>query len=107
MKIRIIPFIVSCILLAAHFLRMNALVPMMICILMPFLLMIKNQYVMIFLQFLSVISCSIWLMTLLGIIQERSIQGRSPIPSAIILGSVMIFTIWSAYLINPPKNKSG
>ncbi|MEI6289467.1 MAG: hypothetical protein WCP19_03460 [Chloroflexota bacterium] len=99
MKARNIPFIVSCLLLAAHFLRINAFIPVLICLLIPLMLFIRIKIIPILLQILSIGACLIWLYTLWGIIQERIIQNRSWVPSAIILGTVIIFTLWSAYLL--------
>ena len=105
MKIRYLPIILAAILLAAHFLRSYSLVPMALCLLSPFLLLIKKRWSLVTLQLLTVPAALIWLLTLYGIIQERIFEQRSWTASAIILGAVVLFTLWAAWLLNSPRVK--
>lgn len=105
MKSRLIPLILSAVLLAAHFLRSFDLLPMLLCLLAPFLLLIKKRWVLRVLQALTIISALVWLYTLYGIIQERIFEGRSWTASAIILGVVAAFSLFSGWLLNSPKVK--
>jgi hypothetical protein len=105
MKSRLIPLILSALLLAAHFLRSFDIIPMLFCILAPFLLLIKKRWVLYILQSLTVVSALVWMYTLYGIIQERTFEGRSWTASAIILGVVAAFTLFSGWLLNSPKVK--
>ena len=105
MKLRTLPIILAAILVAAHFLRSYSILPMMLCLLAPFLLFVKKRWSIVTLQLLAIPAAFIWLMTLNGIIQERISEGRSWTASAIILGIVALFTLWSAWLLNSPKIK--
>lgn len=105
MKLRIVPIILAAILVAAHFLRSYSILPMVLCLLAPFLLFIKKRWSIVTLQLLTIPAAFIWLMTVLGIIQERILEGRSWIASAIILSTVTVFTLWAAWLLNSPKIK--
>lgn len=103
MKSRLIPLILSAVVMAAHFLRSFDLIPMLFCLLAPFLLLIKKRWVLYVLQSLTVVSTLVWMYTLYGIIQERILEGRSWTASAVILGVVAIFTLFSGWLLNSPK----
>lgn len=105
MKLRIVPIILAAILVAAHFLRIYSILSMVLCLLAPFLLFIKKRWSIVTLQLLTIPAAFIWLMTLLGIIQERILEERSWTASAIILGTVTVFTLWAAWLLNSPKIK--
>jgi len=105
MKSRLIPLILAAVVLAAHFLRSSSLVPMLLCLAAPFLLLIKKRWVLRTLQALTVVSALIWMVALSGIIQERIFEGRSWTASALILGVVAVFTLFSGWLLNSPKIK--
>jgi hypothetical protein len=105
MKLRTIPIILAAVIMAAHFLRSYSILPMLLSLLAPFLLIIKKRWSLLTLQLLTIPAAFIWLLTLYGIIQERIFEGRSWTASAIILGVVMLFTLWSAWLLNFPKIK--
>lgn len=106
MKMRITPLIIAALLTAAHFLRSYSLLPMFLCLAAPFLLLIKRRWSLFTLQALSVVSALLWLYTLYGIIQQRTFEGRSWTASAIILGVVAAFTLFSGWLLNTPVVKN-
>ena len=105
MKFRILPLILSVLLIAAHFFRSYNLLPMIFCLAAPFLLLIKRRWSLIVVQSLTLVSAFIWLTALYGIIQERMMMGRSWLASAIILGLVAIFTLYSGWLLDAPQIK--
>jgi hypothetical protein len=105
MKLRFIPIIVAAILLAAHFLRSFSIVPMVLCLLAPFLLLIRKRWSLLTLQLATIPAALIWLMTLYGIIQQRIFEQRSWTASAIILGVVAAFTLFAGWLLNSPQVK--
>lgn len=105
MKLRYLPIILAAVLMAAHFLRSFSLVPMAICLLAPFLLLIKKRWSLLTLQFLTIPAAIIWMITLYGIIQERSFEHRSWTASAVILGVVAFFTLLAGWLLNSPEVK--
>ena len=100
MKLRYIPIIFAAVVLAAHFLRSYSLLPMVLCLLAPFLLLIKKRWSLLTLQLLTIPAALIWLFTLSGIIQQRIFEQRSWTASAIILGVVTLFTLWAGWLLN-------
>ena len=106
MKLRILPVIISAVLVAAHFLRSFSLLPMLLCLAAPALLLIKRQWSLVLLQCLSVIAAAFWMYVLYGIIQVRIFDGVSWTASAIILGAVALFTLYSGWLLNTPEIKN-
>lgn len=105
MKLRYIPIILAAMLLAAHFLRSFSVIPMMLCLLAPFLLLIHKRWSLLALQLATIAAAWIWLITLYGIIQQRIFEGRSWTASAIILGVVATFTLLAGWLLNSPQIK--
>jgi len=105
MKLRITLLALAAILIAAHFLRSYAIIPMLICLAAPFILLIKNRWSLITVQALTIAAAVIWLSTLNGIIQQRVLEGRSWTASAIILGIVTGYTLLTGWLLNSPAVK--
>ncbi len=105
MKLRSLPIILAAVLLAAHFLRSYSLLPMLLSLLAPFLLLIKRRWSLVTLQLLTLPAVCIWLITLYGLIQQRVFEGRSWTASAIILGTVILFTLFAGWLLNSPQVK--
>ena len=105
MKLRISLVALAAILLAAHYLRTFSIIPMLICLAAPFLLLIKKRWSLLIIQALTAVGALIWLVTLNGIIQERIQEGISWTASAIILGVVAGYTLWTGWLLNNPVVK--
>ena len=105
MKLRYLPIILAAILLAAHFLRSYNILPMMLCLLAPFLLLIRKRWSLLTLQLSTIPAALIWLYTLYEIIQQRIFEGRSWTASAIILGVVAAFTVFAGWLLSSSQVK--
>ena len=105
MKFRFLAIILAAILLAAHFLRSFSIIPMLVCLLAPLLLLIRKRWSLLSLQFATIPAALIWLLTLYGIIQQRIFEQRSWTASAIILGTVTLFTLFAGWLLNAPTVK--
>jgi len=105
MKLRITLLALTAILIAVHFLRSFAIIPMLICLTAPFILLIKRRWSLITVQVLTVVAAVIWLNTLNGIVQQRVLEGRSWTASAIILGFVTAYTLLAGWLLNSQSMK--
>lgn len=105
MKLRSFPIILAAVLLAAHFLRSYSLLLVILCLLAPFLLLIRKRWSLLTLQLLTIPAALIWLVTLSEIIQQRIFEQRSWTASAIILGVVTLFTLFAGWLLNSPQVK--
>lgn len=106
MKIRIVPLFLSAVLMAAHFLRSNSFLPVLICLGFPLLFLIKRRWVLVVMQSLTIGFALVWGVALYAIIQERILEGRSWVASAIILCVVAFFSLFSGWLLNSPQIKN-
>ncbi len=100
---RIIPFILSFIVLAAHFLRFGNLLLTALCLLIPFLLLVKKRWILIALQALTVAGALFWVKVAIDLLFFRLAVGVPWMRMVAILGAVAVFTLWSAWLLTSPK----
>ena len=96
----IIPLIVSCLFLGAHFLRSANSIISVLCLLMPFLLLIKKRWILYIIQIFTYIGGGIWLNTTIFLIRKRLTMGLPWHKPAIILGAIAVFTVFSGLLLN-------
>jgi len=90
-------------LLAAHFLRMGHPILTLLCILLPFLLVIKKRLSLIILEFFTYMGAGIWVHTIIMLIKKRIKMGTSYRTALIILASVALFTLFSGLILNKKK----
>ena len=96
--IRLLPVILSFLLLAAHFLR-SGLIPLVaLTLLLPILLFIRHIWVARFIQMTLVLGALEWYRTLLGLVALRQETGQPWARLAIIIGIVAAFTGFSAII---------
>jgi len=105
MILRIVPLLISFLLLAAHFLRGGSLGLMVVTVLAPLLLLIRKRWSLILVQLSAYAAAAVWLYTTIHIVQERMMFGRSWGAPVIILGSVTLFTVFAGLLLNSPAVK--
>jgi hypothetical protein len=98
--------VLAALLLAAHFLRAGNFALVVICLMAPLLLLIKQRWSLIALQLLTYIGAAIWLNTLFRLVSERILLGRSWGGVVAILGSVTLITILAGLLLNSPVIKA-
>ncbi len=94
--VKLLPTILSFLILAAHFSRSNLSVFMIMCIAIPFLLFIRSVWVVRFIQVILVLGSLEWIRALYNYAIERQAYGESWTRLAIILGVVALFTGLSA-----------
>ena len=100
MKLRVFLVVLAALLVAAHFLRAAATLPILVCLAAPFLLMVRKRWALRTVQFMTVAGAGIWMVTLGHIVQQRVAEGRSWTVAAIILGSVAAYTLLTGGLLN-------
>ena len=103
--VRLIPVIVSCLLMSAHFSRANMSGIALIWLLLPFLLFVKRDWIARIFQILMLIGSIIWLETAYRLIKIRLALDGSWMRLAIILGAVALFTLLSALVFENKKLK--
>jgi hypothetical protein len=90
------PVFISFLLLGAHFFRAGIIVLVVICLLVPFLLLLKRKWSVITIQILLIIGSIEWLRTLFILAHEHMEIGLPWIRLVVILGAVALFTACSA-----------
>ena len=95
--------IISSVLLAAHFSRadLNLLIPL--ALLFPFLFLIKRKWIIRIYQIYLICGGLIWIERLLYLRRMRIAVGESWTVTAIILGVVVLITLFSAWMLQNKK----
>ena len=95
--IRLVPTVLSGLLLAAHFLRDGQILLTVLCLLLPLLLIGRRQVQVRILQAAFVLGSLEWLRTLLVAVDLRWATGQPWIRLAFIIGGVCLFTLATAW----------
>lgn len=102
---RLLPVILSFLLIAAHFYRADFPVITFLCLLAPGLLFYTRTWAARTLQIVLLLASLEWMRTLLQFIDIREQMGMEWTRLAIILGTVALFTLASALIFNLPSVK--
>ncbi len=94
--LKLSPVILSALLLAAHFFRIGNDAIVILCICLPFLLIVKNKWTVRILQLFLLGGSIEWFRTLYMSVELRMQLNESWLRLAIILGLVAVFTALSA-----------
>jgi hypothetical protein len=100
MILRATLIILSALLLAAHFYREMAVIPAMLCLLFPFLLLLRRHWSLLVLQLFTFFGAGVWIITMLRIVGQRQLEGRPWIGVVVILGTVSLVTALAGWLLN-------
>lgn len=101
--LRILPFLLCSLLMAAHLFRANLLILMIISLLIPFVLIIKSKISLRIVQITLVIYSLEWIRTMISYVAERMENGDNWLRLAIILSVVALANLLS---ILPLKNRA-
>lgn len=99
---RLVPVILSCILVAAHFSRAGLTVFALALLALPLLLMIHRPWSARTVQLALVLAGFEWLRTMWAIASRRIEAGQPWLRMAVILGFVTAFTWASAFVFRSP-----
>ena len=100
MILRISLFVVSALLLGAHFLHAGNVLPVAACLAAPSLFLYRKRWSLILLQVLAYAAVATWLETAIGLAEFRQRVGRSWTAAAFILVAVALFTLVAGLLLN-------
>ncbi len=95
--IRLVPTILSTLLLAAHFLRDGQTVLLVLCLLMPLLLIPRRRAFVRLLQGFLLLGSVEWLRTLALMVPLRWATDEPWIRLCLIMGAVVAFTLLTAW----------
>jgi hypothetical protein len=99
---RLIPVILSCILLAAHFSRAGMSTLALMALALPLLLLVRQPWSARLLQMALLVAGFEWLRTIRSIASRRMEAGEPWLRMALILGVVTLFTWGSALVFRSP-----
>ena len=102
----IIPAIISSVILSAHFLRSTHMAEVFLCLISPFLLLIKRNWAVRIFQFLLLVGSLIWVKTTVELLGIRMSMGMPWVRMTLILTAVTAFTIFSACILKTNKNRT-
>lgn len=94
--LQVLAVIVSLLLLAAHFLRAGALLPVLVSIGMIGLLLVRRWWAARVIQVVLVLGALEWLRTMLHLAAARARAGEPATRMVVILGTVAAITLLSA-----------
>jgi len=94
--LRLLPAILSCVLLAAHFSRNDILSLALVSLVLPFLLLVRRPWVPRLFQVVLVLGALEWVRRLVALALERQAIGGEWVRMAVILGVVAALTASSA-----------
>ncbi|MDP2643922.1 MAG: hypothetical protein Q8P24_03195 [Desulfobacterales bacterium] len=100
MWVRIIPFIFSFLLLAAHFLRYGHDVWVGISLLTPLLLLIRKRWIIVLARWLSYGAAALWLHTIYILVFRRIQAGAPWLRMTLILAGVAVLAACAGHLLN-------
>jgi hypothetical protein len=106
MILRATLIVLTALLLAAHFLRAGNIALVVVCLIAPLLLLIKQRWSLIALQLFAYASAVIWLITLLQLVSQRIALGRSWGGVVAILGTVTLVAVLAGLSLNSPGFKT-
>jgi hypothetical protein len=94
--VRLLPVLLSGLVLAAHFLRGGHLGVVMICLAALTILLIRESWAARLMQLLLLLGSLEWVRTMMILVSQRRSLGEPWIRMAVILGAVALFTAASA-----------
>jgi ferredoxin len=101
--LRLLPVIISSLLLAAHFSRADQTGLVLFSLTFPFLLFIRRQWVIKVCQIYLILGSFVWLQTLYTLVQKRIALEQPWGRLVLILGSVVLLTVASAFVFRNKK----
>ncbi len=104
--------VLSCVVLAAHFLRRAAgagevlrWLPVLACLALPFLLLVRRAWGVLVLRLALAAGVVVWLLSAAEIRRQRIEEGRRYTAAMVILGSVAAVAALAALLLRPPTDR--
>jgi len=94
--IKLLPVILSLLLLGAHFLRAGMIIQVLFAVAIPFMLLIRKPWVARVIQIVLVLGGLEWIKTAIALIRIRQSTGAPWERLALILGGAALLTMCSA-----------
>lgn len=101
--VRLIPMLISVLMLAAHFLRSGPTILVLLCLTIPLTLFVRRRWSLRLVQLFLLLGAAEWIRTLVALVLERQALGEPWLRLMIILGSVAAFTAGAALMLQAKK----
>ncbi len=106
MILRVILYVLASWVLAAHFLRQGMLLPVLVCVAMPLLFLVRKPWSRVVLQAFIYGATMVWLFTAVELARERVAEGLPWMRAAAILGVVALVSLCAGLALNSRVFKS-
>jgi len=94
--IKLLPVMLSLLLLGAHFFRAGMIIPVLFAVAILFMLLIRKPWVARMIQLVLILGGLEWIRTTIMLVKERQVISAPWERLALILGGVAVLTICSA-----------
>jgi len=98
--LRLLPVIISSLLLGAHFLRLGQPLLVVLSLLLPLILLFRKFWAARLMQFYLYFGAVEWVRTLFFLVAERRTEGQPWSRLVIIIGLVALFTVCSTLVFH-------
>ncbi len=103
MILRLLPVILSALLLAAHFSRHGVLLLTILSVAFPLILLVRRSWVPLLVQTVLILGALEWVRTLVTVARQRQAAGDDWLRMAVILGVVAAATLASTLVFRSRK----
>lgn len=100
--VRLLPVILSGIMITAHFVRSQQWLPVVISLAVMGLLLVRKRWIIYLVQAGLGLAAVEWLGTLIQLVRFRQSMGMEWIRLAVIIGGVALFTLLSVLVFRSP-----
>jgi hypothetical protein len=104
--VRLVPLILSTLLIAAHFMRFYGLEAAVAGLLLLGTLFVRHQWILRFWQGVLAVAAIIWIDTTYGIVQFRQELNQPWLRLMIIMSAVIAFTVFSGFWLENKRIKA-
>jgi len=96
---RFVPLFISWIIISAHFYRQGAIELALICLGIPFAIFTRKTIIYKGIQWMTFALVVVWMNTGVGLVSHRLSMGMDYFRLIVIIIGVLIFTLWSGWLL--------
>ena len=97
---RLIPVVLTFLMLGAHFLRSGNIALASVSALAPLLLLIRKRWTLLLVKWSAYLAALLWAHTTFVLLQQRMAAGAPWFRMFLILAGVTVFTLWAGYLLS-------
>jgi hypothetical protein len=103
--LRRLPALLALLMLGAHFLRFGQTPLVLLCLALLGPLFVPRPWAQATVRWALALGAVVWLWTLMAGVRQRLAFDEPWLRLALILGGVVLFTGWSAWLLRPGKTE--